>query len=130
MANPHKGEVAFEADGATYTLCFSIDALCSLEEATGKGIIAISNELSDADRLSLSMIRNVLWAGLQAHHPKIDLKKAGELIISAGGLPTMIGVISKAFAQAFPEPESDAAARPPIAGQNGTGPRSTVRGVA
>lgn len=130
MANPHKGEVAFEANGATYTLCFSIDALCSLEEATGKGIIAISNELSDPERLSLGMLRNVMWAGLRTYHPEIDVKAAGELIKSAGGVPVMVELIAKGFALAFPEPESGNSARPPIAGQNGTGPRSTVRGAA
>ena len=130
MANPHKGEVAFEAGDATYTLRFSIDALCSLEEITGKGIIALSNELSDADRLSVTLLRQVLWAGLQEHHKGMDLKAAGELIAAGGGVVAMVGIIARAFEATFPETEAGGAARPPIAGQNGTGPRSSVRGAA
>lgn len=130
MANPHKGEVAFKAGDATYTLRFSIDALCSLEDITGKGIIALSNELSNAERLSVTLLRQVLWAGLQEHHKGLDLKEAGELIAAAGGVVAMVEIIARAFEATFPEKKGDGVAHPPKAGQPGTGPRSSVRGAA
>lgn len=102
MANPHRGEVAFSTeDGATYTLKFSVDALCALEEAVGKGIVAISIELSDPEKLSMGLLRKVLWAGLRHHHPDVDVKAAGELIVGTGGIEGVIPVISEALEAAF-----------------------------
>lgn len=124
MANPHKGEVAFEAGGKSYTLRYSIDAICALEEATGKGIVALSTELSAAGTISMGLLRQVVWAGLREQHPDVDLKCAGELIVDAGGLTKMIEYVGSALSRAFPQPEepaAGAAARPPVPDQSGTG---------
>jgi hypothetical protein len=128
MPNPHKGEVAFEAEGKTYTLRFSIDALCNLEEAAGKGFASIAIELSDPEKMSVSLLRKVLWAGLIEHHPDLDVRAAGELILAAGGAVVVLGQIEKAFTAAFPE-DPEKGARPQTPGRpNGTGPASTEAG--
>jgi hypothetical protein len=129
MPNINRGDVSFEAEGKSYTLRFSIDALCNLEEAAGKGFAAIAIELTDPERMSVTLLRKVLWAGLLDHHPDIDLKAAGELIVAAGGAVAVLEQIEKAFAAAFPEKEEGA--RPPKPGRpNGIGPASTKPGQA
>jgi len=126
MANPHKGEVAFEADGISYVLRFSIDAICQLEELTGKGIVTLIGELQDPEKMSLSLARQVLWAGLQEQQPHIGVKEAGELITAAGGMAKIISLFGTAFTASFPPAQSNSS-RPRKAGnpKNGIGPRST-----
>lgn len=132
MGNPHKGEVTFEAGGATYTMRLSVDALCSLEEITGKSIMVLAEELSDPERMTLSRVRQVMAASLREHHPDLSLQDAGELIIAAGGLTAMVGKIGEAFAAAFPEGQAGSGrGRPQKPGRrNGTGPASTATGAA
>lgn len=127
MANKHKGEVAFEADGKSYTLRYSIDAICALETASGKGVVALVGDLLNPATMSLTLARKVLWAGLQDAHPEITEKDAGELIVHAGGLGKIVSLFNDAFATAFPEA---AKANPRRAGsrKNGTGPRSSASG--
>lgn len=100
--NPHKGEVELKAEDASYTLQFSIDAICMMEESLGKGFPAIVDDLSDVSRMSITTIRHVLHAGLREHHPEITLKQAGELIVSAGGAVEVLGKVSEAIGKAFP----------------------------
>lgn len=124
MPNPHKGEVSFDAGGKSYTLSFSVDAICKLEGACdGRGIVALSDELSDMQRVSMTLLRKVMWAGLQEHHSDIDLKAAGELIVAAGGMIVAVGIIGKAFMLAFPQAK-DGESPPPMPGLDGTGPAS------
>lgn len=128
--NPHKGEVAFEANGQRYVLQFSIDAICILEDAAGKGIVALLSELQDPLKMSVTTARIVLWAGLQEHHPDLTIKQAGELILAAGGVENLIGMFDKAFAAAFPPPDDKPRPRKAGGPKNGTGPRSTSTGAA
>lgn len=131
MANPHKGEVAFDADGKRYVLRYSIDAICQLEAETGKGIVALISDLESPERMSVTLARQVLWAGLTEHHPNITVKDAGELIAAAGGLVRIVSLFGEAFAAAFPQPEGKQ--NPRKAGSpkaSGTGPRSTASGRA
>ena len=106
MANPHKGDVELKAGEETYTLRYSIDAICSLEERLDKGFPAIALEMSNPSTMRLSVVREVMLAGLQEHHPDITLKHAGELIITAGGALKVMERVSAAFAAAFPEAEA------------------------
>ena len=131
MANPHRGEVSFEAGGASYTMRLSIDELCALEDATGKGIVVLAAELSNMATLRLSVLRQVVWVGLREHHPDISLKDAGELIVAVGGLQKMMEHVGAAFQRAFPDDEAKGKGnRPQKPGQrNGTGPASTRTGA-
>ena len=131
MANAHKGEVAFEAEGQRYVLRFSIDAICQLEAETSKGIVALISELQDRDKMSITLARQMLWAGLREHHPDITVKDAGELIPAAGGMSALLTLFSKAFASSFPSLENKST-RPRQAGnpRNGIGPHSIDSGAA
>lgn len=126
--NPHKGEVVFDAGGQAYTMRFSIDAICALEEETGKGVVLLSEELSDPAKLRMSLVRQVVWAGLRDAHPELTVKQAGELIASSGGLSNMVERIGRAFQLAFPVDEKTGD-RPQKPGQDGTGPASGKPGA-
>lgn len=126
MANPHKGEVELVAGEERYTLRFSIDAICSLESSTGKGLPALIGEISDPDTMSVARLRDMLLAALAEHHPDITLKQAGELIVPAGGFIKVFEKVSEAIAVAFPAADPAApkekGARPPKGPrQGGTG---------
>jgi hypothetical protein len=128
MINPHKGEISFESNGQRYVLQYSIDAICTLEGETGKGIVALATELEKSP--SMTLMRQLIWAGLLEHHPDMTLKEAGELILAAGGLVGAMSLFNKAFAGAFEK--QDEKPRPRKAGspKNGIGPHSTATGAA
>ena len=102
MANPHRGEVTFKVADAEYTLVFSTNAICELEERLDKGLNAI---VANMERLTT--VRAMLWAGLRAKHPDITIAKAGELIDTCGML-VATDVIGKALHAAFPPPDESA----------------------
>lgn len=111
MDNPHKGEVSIEAAGAKYTLCFSIDALCRLEETTGLVLTDLVDQMADSKRMSVTRVRQLLHAALFEHHPEIPLKQAGELMLKAGGMLRVMGKVTEAMQAAFPE--ASGTPRPP-----------------
>src|SRR5574341_949045 len=111
MTNPHKGDVELEVGDARYRLRFSIDAICRLEEATGMSFALLAVKLSNPATQSVSLVRQVLHAGLSEAHPEIDLKPAGELIVPAGGVGAVMEKFNRAVELAFPEVK--AAAAPP-----------------
>lgn len=126
MANSQRGEVAFLAGDSSYTLSFSINALCELEDALGDGVNAIAAQLGNPGAVRIKTLRAVLWAGLLDHHDGLSIDDAGRVMTEAG-IPATMAAIGKAFAAAFPDAKPDAKAngsRPPKAG---TGSRSAPR---
>src|SRR5690349_6880771 len=103
MSNPHKGEVELEAGGETYTLRFSIDDICAVEEKTGKGFVALASAMSDPERMTVSGIRALLWGALRSSHPKVTLLDAGVLITKAGGVVAIVPKLAEALERAFPQ---------------------------
>lgn len=129
MANPHKGEVAFDGFGQTYTLRWTYNAICELETQTGMGVAAVGRELASwapptddkgrplpetpeqevarIARLRATMVRAVFWAMLRDRHPDIDIRRAGELIGEIGGLNRAFELIGAAFERAAPETKGE-----------------------
>ncbi|ARQ01884.1 hypothetical protein [Pseudorhodoplanes sinuspersici] len=122
MANAVKGEVQFEAEGVTYTIRFTVDAIVQLEEKTGRTFPVLAAEMSDPLKVSMSLLRLIFWAALQDRHPDLDVKRAGELIVPAGGMTSALALVGLALERAFPEGRSGG--RPPKPGQKRTGPAS------
>lgn len=124
MANPIRGEVGFDVSVPgesgevvkTYTLRFSANAICELEESVDKSIVALLTEMAswvDApEKMRMSVVRLMFWAGLRDRHPDVDLKAAGELILAAGGIVRASELIMTAVERAFPAPKTKGA-RPP-----------------
>lgn len=128
--NPHKGEVELPAGDHIYTLRFSIDAICSLEAATGKAFTVTAMEMADPSKASMTLVRMLFHAALIEKHPDLSLKDAGELILPAGGMAKVTEKVFEAFALAFPEPEAIDNARPPKGARSaGTGRASGRSGA-
>ena len=94
-ANRLKGEVAFEAEGESYTLLLDFNALCDLEDSL-PGLMDGTAEIK-----SPKAIRRVFHAGLAAHHPQIDERGAGSLI-HAVGFAEAGELVRLAFEASFP----------------------------
>lgn len=102
MANPARGEVAFTVADTEYTLKYSTNAICELEERLDKGLNVI---VANMERLTT--VRALLWAGLRAKHPDVTIQQAGELIDKVG-MAQATEVIGKALTTAFPPAKDDA----------------------
>jgi hypothetical protein len=98
------GEVGFDADGERFTLTFSIDALCNLEEAAGCSISKIGEGLRDEGKPQLRTIKTMFWAALTERHPDMTQKDASTLMGKIGFV-TAGRLVLEAFALAFPDSE-------------------------
>lgn len=114
-AKAHKGEVAFVVGKKTYVLQYTYDAICQLEETTGKTLIELASEMQDIKTLRMTRVREIFHAGLIEHHPDITVKQAGELILAAGGAIAVMGKFNEALIAAFPKAEDGDGTRPPKA---------------
>lgn len=123
MANKQKGEIAITAGQKRYVLCYSVNALCELEGATGKRFVDLAAELSDPARVTIKTVRDFFHSGLLEHQPDISLREAGDLMVQAGGMLAVMTKIGEALDLAFEEAKPGA--RPPKgAGETGTGSAS------
>lgn len=106
MANKHRGQVALEADGETYVVSFSVNAMCELEELQDRSVVDIMTELEkvrhDFTKLRMQTVRSIVWAALRDHHPDTSMKDAGD-IISAAGVPVVMAKIAEAIMLGFPQ---------------------------
>ena len=100
MANPNRGEVALVIDGATYTLLYSVNALCNLEDRMGKPINEILATLGEST--GLKSLRTLLHCGLSQRHPEVTELIAGDLL-SFGNSQAITAKIGDALALAFPK---------------------------
>ena len=86
-----------ELGDKTYEFEFTINAVCDLEEMTGKGF---------ADLMSvegLTSIRALMWCGLISHQKTITLAQTGELLqeyLKSKSIEDLIKTIGDAFEQA------------------------------
>jgi hypothetical protein len=111
MANPFKGEVAIEIDGAPYCLIFTVNSLCELEEALDASVSEIGEMLGSGMRVR--ELRVAFWSALLARHG-VSPDAAGDLM-SAFGIKQSAEAIAQALVLAFPEEDAKAPARPPKA---------------
>lgn len=128
MANPHKGEVEFEAGGERYKLSYSFNALAEMEEAMDRPLDEIMAMLLPpaGERVKsprLTDLRVMFWAGLLDHRPETTMDDAKRILSHMA--PIEVGrLIGEAYARAMPQAETGGdESRPPMPDQkNGTGP--------
>ena len=112
MTNPVRGEVAFQSGDEEYTFLLDFNALCDLEEDM-PGLMDGKVELK-----SPTLIRKVFLVGLQARHPGLTEREAGDLV-HAVGLDGAADLISQSFKASFPAAKGDK--RPPQKRSPGAG---------
>jgi hypothetical protein len=125
MANPHKGEVAFEAEGVHYTLRFSADAVCNLEEHFDKTLAEVGEIFANPKLLRMKTVRAVFAIGLRDRHPDLD-DAAVTRIFKSLLSPDVIRFTVLAFNRAFGADDEGGEANPqePGEAQGTTGPAS------
>ncbi|RWF69556.1 MAG: hypothetical protein EOS26_25065 [Mesorhizobium sp.] len=89
------------------------NAMCELEETTGKSIAEIGKLLVDPTTATVTLMRRVFMTALLEHQEGISLKQAGDIIDDLG-----IGVagqkLGEAFQAALPKAK-EGGSRPPKA---------------
>lgn len=106
MANPMKGEIAFDVQGAPYVLTFDFNAICAIEEVFDLPISQIGEKLMDGMRAS--DLRTLFAAGLQKHQAGTTETQAGEIISVIGAMEAGQHV-ALGLQASFPEPEPEVA---------------------
>jgi hypothetical protein len=124
MVNAHKGDVALEVGGKTYTLRYSHSALIKLEKQLDQSIMRIMQDIGKADEMRIGTLVAILWAGLQKHHPDLSVDEACELLDEKGDDASVIDVIGDAFQKAFNAPGTKGT-NPQQKDVNGTGMNSS-----
>lgn len=112
MANKFRGEaeLVYEREtedgprSTTKKLAFDANAFCDIEEATGANLGEMLTVLADPKKMSMRMVRGIVYGGLQRHHPTPNIQEglviAGD-IISDAGLQEVIEVIHSAVSGAM-----------------------------
>lgn len=121
MANPFKGEVPLTVGADTYTLSFSANALCELEDALDKPLDEIIEMLRNAATVRLSTMRVMFWQALRDHHPDMTLEDT-KAILRQVSPKDMGGLIGRAFSLAMPEDKADENPKKPADPPSGIGP--------
>lgn len=96
--NPLRGEGTIVAGGKSYPLALDVNAFCYAQPILSmKPLEMVSAFLADGDDLLL--MRTLLWAALQRHHPCHELE-AGDILADAGPVAVR-GVITDMMVAAF-----------------------------
>jgi len=133
MDNVHKGEVSFEAGGASYVMRRSWNSICELEGLTGQGFYALSMELAswgpplDANgkpkketsaqvearvrKIRGSTLRAVFCSMLRDRRPEFTLREAGDLMDELGTDRTL-ELVMQAFERGNPESKGENPTKP------------------
>lgn len=78
MPNPHRGDTPIEVAGEQYTLCYDLNACAEVMEYLGVDSFEAMGTLDLGD-MGLKQILHLIWAGLQRHHPELDLHDVGAI---------------------------------------------------
>lgn len=96
-------EVVLDIEGQRYTLVFDWAAIRFFEREAGMSVLELIQQASAAQAGGkppmLSTLGTMMQAGLQRHHPELDIDACMELFGSPGGQEAMF----RAFALAQPE---------------------------
>lgn len=106
MANQQRGEVAFKALDADWTIKLGTNAMCEIEDRTGLSINKIGEQMN-GDGFSMKLMRTIFVCGLLAHHPDITEGTVGDILDDLG-FDQAADVMQRAFVIATPEPKGSA----------------------
>lgn len=117
-------EVRCQITGKEYVFLYTWGSICQLEVASGKSFPDIA-ELLRTQKMSFTLIRQLIWAGLQAHHKDVTIDKIGEW--EPVDVTPAIAAATQALMMQWPDTTgADETARPPKA-TSGTSKGSSSR---
>lgn len=125
--NPLRGEGELNAAGNTYRLAFDVSAFCYAEKALAPmSTDEIVAQIADGTA-NMTLLRAVVWAALQRHHPEVSLAQAGE-VMSDASMPAVRAAITSGLEAAFGLADGDDGENPRN-GEGGIGSTSSPSGV-
>lgn len=83
MTNPMKGETTIDLGGDTYTCRLTVDALIKIETELDKGILAITQRISEAD-VRLNDLAVILYHALRGGSNDVTQTDIKRIIANAG----------------------------------------------
>lgn len=107
MANKQRGHVSMTVGDETYTLAFTMNAMCELEDVFGQPFQQIADTLGGGAMPKIGDLRKLLWGALTEFNDGFDecdpptLRRVGVLANDFGLVATM-EKIGEAFEAAFP----------------------------
>lgn len=101
MANRVRGEISANFKGGKINLILSTNSICELEDAAGRPITDILDEIGNPGRVRMKTVRLLFWALMLGEKPDATIGDAGELIDGLRGKHDKI--ISAAIIAAFPD---------------------------
>lgn len=104
MTNTVRGTVTFEASDKMWTLKFSTNALCELEDELGEGAEQLAAIMARPGTGKIKMLRLILKCALSDNHPDLTLIQVGELIDEVG-IEKAMGMMQKALTIGMPVAE-------------------------
>lgn len=105
MSNAQRGEVSFEALGQSWTMKLGTNAMCELEDRTGKTIVEIGDMLDNEKSFSMGLLRDIFMCALLDHHEDVSKKEAGRIIDDLG-MKVAVDKVRDSFLKALPEAEA------------------------
>lgn len=112
MANQNRGEVTFDAKGKTWTLQFTTNAMCEVEDAFEKSIVEVANDLQSEAGVKIKSIRTLFKIGIGGCD---SVEQAGDLM-DAVGIQAAGELLGKAFSAAFPDADGEGGGKPKATG--------------
>jgi hypothetical protein len=121
-ANPHRGELAVELGGRSYTLRPDFEALAAIEEQTGHSVLDLVDQIQRGKMLRLMDLAVIVAEGVKAHgratnNPELQawgVKGTGRMVVAEGALKVAAAVVPFLVAGitggAVPEGNADAPA--------------------
>jgi hypothetical protein len=97
-----RGGVTFDALGKPWEVRFTTNAICRIEERSGKSLEDVLADVTAPGRRTLAF-RLLLWAAIGT----VTVEAAGDIMDDLG-LVEVDRIISAALRAAFPAPEGDA----------------------
>lgn len=103
MVNRHRGEIAADLNGKTYTLCLTLGALAEIESAYGDQDMLAIAERFEKGRISASDAIRVIGAGLRGAGNAVSNDEVAAMSV-AGGAAGFIAIVVKLLTATFAQP--------------------------
>ncbi|PHS21740.1 MAG: hypothetical protein COA84_15105 [Robiginitomaculum sp.] len=103
MANPVRGEVEAEFRGKKITLKLTMNAMCALEDKTGRALGEVLEDFeamaTDPKRMVFKDFRVLFWAAMIEALPDATVEDAGELMstMDESWMLVLPGIIQAGF---------------------------------
>jgi len=97
--NKHKGEIPLKVGNKEYSLKFTTNSLCELEEVLGMTTLDMIDSLKSS--MGLKQLRCLVWAATLDNHKGLSMNEVGE-IIDAVGFNNCLKACGEALNAGFP----------------------------